>query len=97
MQSVILGYVPLADLARLACLSKQLRPAYVERVTKRDAVVTALLETHFTPAFREGLLPAQTALPRDLIVQPQVGGSPFIIPILQYVVLCCLSLLCLVS
>jgi hypothetical protein len=76
MQRVILGYVPLADLARLACLSKELRTAYVERVTKRDTAVTALLESHFLRAFRKGLTPAQTALPRDLVVHPPVRALP---------------------
>jgi hypothetical protein len=72
MQRVILGYVPLSDFARLACVSKELRTAYVERVTKRDATVTTLLGSHFAAAFREGLSPAQTALPWDLIVYPLV-------------------------
>ncbi len=75
MQRVILGYLPLVDLARLARLNKELRIACVERVTKRDAAVTALLESHFPPAFREGLTPAHTALPRDLVVHPPVRGS----------------------
>jgi hypothetical protein len=73
MQRVILGYVPLSDFARLACVSKELRTAYVERVTERDATVTAMLQSHFTAGFREGLSPAQTVLPWDLIVSPQVG------------------------
>ncbi len=80
MQRLVLGYVPLADLARLACLTKQLRTAYVDRVTKRDTAVTARLGSHFTPAFREGLTPAQTALPRDLVVDPPVWLSPSLPP-----------------
>jgi hypothetical protein len=72
MQRVTLGYLPLVDLARVACLSKELRTAYVDRVMKRDTAVAALLESHFTADFREGLKPAQTALPWDLIVFPQV-------------------------
>jgi hypothetical protein len=75
MQSIVLGYLPLADLARLACLSKELRMAYVERVTKRDTAVAALIDTHFTAKFREGLSLAQTALPNDLVMHPQVGQS----------------------
>jgi hypothetical protein len=72
MQRVILGYVPLSDFARLAAVSKELRTAYVERVTKRDATVTTLMGSHFAAGFRKGLSPAQTALPCDLIVSPQV-------------------------
>jgi hypothetical protein len=78
MQRVILGYVPLPDLARLACVSKELRTAYVERVTKRDATVAALLGSHFVAAFREGLSPAHTGLPWDLIVDPLVRDLKFI-------------------
>jgi hypothetical protein len=75
MQRVVLGYVPLADLARLACLNKELRTAYVDRVMKRDTVVGALLQSHFPPEFRDGL--SQTALPLDLVVHPQVWTSRF--------------------
>jgi hypothetical protein len=78
IQSVLLGYLPLADLAQLACLRKELRTAYGERVMKRDTAVAALLDTHFTADFREGLTPAHTALPMDLAMQPQVGRSRFI-------------------
>jgi hypothetical protein len=78
MQMVIWGFVPLADLARLACLSKQLRTACRERVLKRNDVVAALLQSHFTAEFREGLTPVQTALPWDLVVHPQVRESCFI-------------------
>jgi hypothetical protein len=85
MQRLVLGYLPLTDLARLACLNKELRAAYGERVTKRDTAVAALLQSQFTAKFRQGLSPAQTALPRDLVAHPQVGRWSFI-PL----VLCCI-------
>ncbi len=72
MLRIIVGYLPLADLARLACVSKELHTPYVERVNQRDTAVSALLELHFTAEFRQGLSPAQTALPRDLVADPQV-------------------------
>jgi hypothetical protein len=55
-------------------VSKEFRNAYVERVVKRDRVVAALLESHFTAEFREGLSTWETALPLDLIVHPPVRG-----------------------
>jgi hypothetical protein len=76
MQRLILGYVPLRDLARLACLCKDLRTPYGERVKERDAAVTTVLESHFTAEFREGLTPAHTALPYDLVVDPPVRTLP---------------------
>jgi hypothetical protein len=72
MQRLILAHVPLRELARLACLSKELRAVYRDRTRDRDAAVTALLESHFPAGFREGLTPEQTALPNDLIVDPPV-------------------------
>jgi hypothetical protein len=76
MQRLVLEYVPLRDLARLACVSKHLHAAYRDRTQERDAAVTALLESHFTPEFRARLTPAQTALPYDLIVDPPVRKLP---------------------
>jgi hypothetical protein len=76
MQRVILGYVPLRDLARLACLCKDLRTPYWDRTQERDAAVANALESHFPANFREGLTPAQTALPHDLIVDPPVRALP---------------------
>jgi hypothetical protein len=67
-----MAYVPLRNLAQLACLCKAFRALYLERVMEREEVVSGLLETHFTAEFREGLYPAETALPRDLIVDPPV-------------------------
>jgi hypothetical protein len=99
MQMVIWGFVPLADLACLACVSKQLHTACVDRVRKRDGVVAALLESHFTAEFREGLPPAQTALPWDLVVHPQVRGSSFIMccSTLHYIIMSQLVMPCVVS
>jgi hypothetical protein len=76
MQSLILEYVSLRDLARLACLSKPLRAAYKDRVRTRDAAVTSVLESHFTAEFRDGLNPAQTSFPYDLVVDPPVRRLP---------------------
>jgi hypothetical protein len=76
MQRLVLGSVPLRELARLACVSKDLRTAYEERVGTRDSAVAGLLESHFTADFRARLAPAQTALPYDLIVDPPVRRLP---------------------
>jgi hypothetical protein len=83
MQRVILGYVPLRDLARLACLCKDLRTPYRDRTQERDAAVTDALESHFTAEFRDGLTPAQTALPHDLIVDPPVRTLPLAVKYLH--------------
>jgi hypothetical protein len=72
MQRLILAHIPLRELARMACLSKELRAVYRDRTRDRDAAVTAVLESHFPAEFREGLTPAQTALPNDLVVVPPV-------------------------
>jgi hypothetical protein len=78
MQRLILGWISLRQMAQLACLSAELRSMYLERVKKRDAAVASLLESHFTADFREGLSPSQTALPRDLIVDPPVRRPCFV-------------------
>jgi hypothetical protein len=72
MQALILGYLPLRDLAQLACLGKNPRTVYWNRVIERDAVVADLVKLHFTAEFRDSLRQVDTALPRDLIVDPQV-------------------------
>ncbi len=76
MQGLILGHLSLPELARLACVSKDLCAAYEDRTGVRDAAVAKLLESQFTAEFRDGLTPADTALPYDLIVDPPVRGSP---------------------
>ncbi len=77
MQRLIVGHVPLREVTRLACLSKKLRTAYEDRTGDRDAAVAQLLESRFTAEFREGLSPADTALPNDLVVEPPVRAHPF--------------------
>ncbi len=72
LQRHILGLVPLRSMAQLACLNKELRNVYLDRVKQRDAVLVDLLGSHFTPESREGLCRAHLALPRDLIVDPPV-------------------------
>lgn len=72
LQRLILGYLPLQDLAKVACCSRRARAAYLERIRERDEVVADRLRSDFTAEFREGLFPAQLALPRDLIVTPAV-------------------------
>jgi hypothetical protein len=77
LQRYIMGFVPLREMAQLACLNKELRSVYLERVKQRDAVVTSLLESHVTPDFPKGLSSTHTAcaqcgLPRDLIVDSPV-------------------------
>jgi hypothetical protein len=74
--TILLARVPLRKLARLACLSKELHLVYLDRVKLRDAVVAAHLESDFPADFREGLLRADTALPRDLVVDPPVRNTP---------------------
>ncbi len=68
-------YLPLRDLARLACVNKELRTAYVERVMTRARAIAAVLDSHFRPEFHEGLSAAQTVPPVDLVIHPQVGPS----------------------
>jgi hypothetical protein len=80
LQRLILQTVPLREMARLACLSTGLRSAYLDRVKERDAAIAALRKSHFTAGFSDGLSSAETALPRDLIVLPQVRGSPSVRP-----------------
>jgi hypothetical protein len=65
--------IPLRELAQLACLCKDIHALYLERVQERDAHVANLLVSYFRADFREGLTSAQTALPRDLIVDFRVG------------------------
>lgn len=72
LQRIALSFVPLRDLARMACLNKQLGAVYKERVKERNKVVAALLKSRFTPEFRRGLRRAETSLPRDLLVDPPV-------------------------
>jgi hypothetical protein len=76
LQRLVLGRVPLRALAKVAWLNKQLCKVYLDRVKVRDASVASLLQSHFTAAFRDGLLVMETALPRDLIVDPQVRPLP---------------------
>jgi hypothetical protein len=78
LQRLILRKVPLRESAQVACLGTRLRTVYLDRVKERDAAVAGLLESHFTAEFREGLSSAEIALPRDLIVDPQVRGCPFL-------------------
>jgi hypothetical protein len=75
LQRLVLGRVPLRALAKVACLNKELCNMYLDRVAERDAVVAFLLQSHFTADFRDGLSVTQTALPRDLVVDPQVRPS----------------------
>jgi hypothetical protein len=76
-----MAYVPLRDLAQLACLCKGFHALYLERVVEREDVISGLLETRFTAEFREGLYPAETSLPRDLIVDPPVRAPYFRRPV----------------
>jgi hypothetical protein len=69
---VEMAEIPLRALAQLACLCKDMHALYLERVQERDAHVANLLVSCFEADFRDGLTPAQTALPRDLIVDFRV-------------------------
>jgi hypothetical protein len=72
LHRLILEYLPLLTLARLASTSKDFWAAYWGRVQERDRVVATRVKSDFTAEFREGLSPADTALPRDLHVDPPV-------------------------
>jgi hypothetical protein len=72
LQGYILGMLPLRKLAQIAHLSNAVHKMYLERVKERDAHVADLMETYFTAEFREGLSPADTRLPRDLVVDLRV-------------------------
>jgi hypothetical protein len=80
LQREIVGHLSLCELAQMACLSNQLRAFCTDRVRERDGVVAARLESDFTAEFREGLSPAQTALPRDFMVEPEVRGPEHMLP-----------------
>ncbi len=69
----ILGYVSLAELARLATLCKGLHAAYRERLAERQACIEArMADEVWEPEVTEGLSQADMAVPRDLIVDPPV-------------------------
>jgi hypothetical protein len=72
LQRLIIESLPLRTLAQMACLNRDLRTLYLERVSKRDTVVAGILESQFTADFRQRLTPDATALPRDLVVHPPV-------------------------
>jgi hypothetical protein len=72
LQRLILGWTPLRTLAQLACQNKELLDVYLDRVKQRDAVVAGLVQSQFTPEFRERVSNTQTALPRDFIADPPV-------------------------
>jgi hypothetical protein len=80
LQREIVACLSFRQLAQLACLSNQLRAFCMDRVRERDGVVAARLRSDFTAEFRKGLSPAQTALPRDLLVDPQVRGLEHMLP-----------------
>ncbi len=71
-KELVLALLPLRKLAELACMSKEFRNVYIDLVKERNDVVEARLQSDFPAAFRNGLLPADTALPRDQIVDPPV-------------------------
>jgi hypothetical protein len=73
VQQHILGFVPLADLARAAAVCKGMRAAYRERLQEREACIQLSSEEGWPPEVTEGLSPAHMALPRDLVVTPPVG------------------------
>ncbi len=71
----ILSLVTLAELAGLATLGKDLRAAYMERLNQREACIEACLAKDWPVEVTEGLSPADTAVPRDLIVSPPVSAA----------------------
>jgi hypothetical protein len=70
----ILADAPLAELARLATLGKDLRAAYKERLKDREACIRARLAEDWPAEVTEGLSAADMAVPRDLIVSPPVSA-----------------------
>jgi hypothetical protein len=75
LQLAILEYIPLAELARLATLSKGIRAAYKDRLQERQTCISAGLAQGWPEEVTEGLSAADIAVPRDFVVTPLVSFS----------------------
>jgi hypothetical protein len=79
IQLSVLAYVPLADLARLATLSKGMRAVYTERLQERETCIDARVDKAPDDVIQR-LAAVDIAVPRDLVVTPPVS--------LLFVILC---------
>jgi hypothetical protein len=70
----ILGFIPFADLARLATVGKGMLALYKERLKERQSCIEARLSKGWPKEVTEGLSQADTAVPRDFIVSPPVSA-----------------------
>jgi hypothetical protein len=74
IQLLIIEYLPLADLARMATMSNFMLAAYSERLQERQACIEASLAEDWPLEITQGLSAADMAVPKDLIVTPPVGS-----------------------
>ncbi len=72
MHNFILAGASLAELARLAILSKGMRAAYEERLKERKSCIQERLAEGWPAQFTQGLSEEDMAVPRDLVVSPPV-------------------------
>jgi hypothetical protein len=74
----ILDYLPLKTLARLGCLSARFKRSYRNRLARRHGVFSQLVGHRFLDLWfldeAQGIIPAHTAVPYDLIWDSQVRG-----------------------
>lgn len=75
IQLLILEYIPLAQLARLATLCKLMQAVYGERLQERETCIQARMAEAWPAEVTEGLSAADTAVPRDLITSSPVSLS----------------------
>ncbi len=75
IQLAILADIPLAELARLATLSKGMRAAYEERLKERQSCIQERLAEGWLGLLSRQLSQADMAVPRDLVVSPPVCYS----------------------
>jgi hypothetical protein len=79
LQRLILQHLPLLKLGKVASISKKFRMVYLDRVQERDGVVATRLKSDITAEFSERLLPAESALPRDLFADPPVRPNALLL------------------
>jgi hypothetical protein len=73
MHVEILAYIPLADLARQATVSKNMLGLYKERLRERQTCIDAHLAVGWPVEVTRGLSRGDTDVPRDLVVSPPVS------------------------
>jgi hypothetical protein len=72
MQLTILADISLAELARLALVSKGFLALYDERFRERHNCIEKHLAEGWPPKVTQGLTDAEMAVPRDFVVCPPV-------------------------